>query len=119
MSDFYSFIKKIRKSKGISQEEMAFRLNISFSTYSKIERGIISPNVERINDIFMVFGLPDLSNGAFDVIYNIFNNDMEEISGPKINKIDNFSFVTRKEFEYLKTQVEEIKELLKNSTIKQ
>lgn len=119
MSDFYSFIKRIRKSKGLSQEEMAKRLNISFSTYSKIERRIISPNVERINDIFMVFGLPDLNKGAFDVIYKIFDDNSEIINTPKNNKIDHFSFVTRKEFENLKSEVVLIKELLENSTYKQ
>lgn len=119
MSDFYQFIKTIRKSKGWSQEEMAKKLDISFSTYSKIERGIISPNVERINQIFMVFGAPNLNNGAFDTIYKIFKYDPGEMPKGKKDPVDFFSFVTRKEFDYLKLQVQELKEILKNpGTIK-
>lgn len=113
MTDIYTLIKKIRQSKGISQKVMAERLNISFSTYSKIERGIIVPNINRINDIFMAFGLPNLNNGAFDTIYNIFLNPNEtESSVPEEKKVDYFTFVTRKEFEDLKSLVFELKELL-------
>ncbi len=115
MSDFYQFIKTIRKSKGWSQEKMAKKLDISFSTYSKIERGIISPNVERINQIFMVFGFPNLNYGIYDTIYELLKYDTEELNKEPQDPLNIFCFVTRKEFEYLKLQVQELKEIIQNS----
>jgi transcriptional regulator with XRE-family HTH domain len=44
-------IKELRREKGISQKEMAEKLNITASTYQKIEQNIITLNIERFLDI--------------------------------------------------------------------
>ena len=48
MKNIVDKIRNIRKSKGISQEAMAFDLGIDYSTYGKIERGKIALTVERL-----------------------------------------------------------------------
>ncbi len=44
-------IKALRQSRGITQEEFAFRLGISLPAYSKIERGITDISVTRLEQI--------------------------------------------------------------------
>src|ERR1700749_1553101 len=51
MSDVIENIKNIRRSKGISQESIAYDLGIDYSTYGKIERGQISLTVDRLEKI--------------------------------------------------------------------
>jgi transcriptional regulator with XRE-family HTH domain len=41
-------IRKIRESQDITQENVADELNITFGAYSKIERGITDPQVNRL-----------------------------------------------------------------------
>jgi transcriptional regulator with XRE-family HTH domain len=41
-------IKFYRNQKGFTQEEMAEKLNISFQSYSKIERNITDVNISRL-----------------------------------------------------------------------
>lgn len=41
-------LKKLRESKKISQSELAKKLNISQSNYSKYEKQIIEPNLETL-----------------------------------------------------------------------
>lgn len=40
-------IQALRKSKGLSQEELALKLNVVRQTVSKWERGLSSPSVRR------------------------------------------------------------------------
>ncbi len=42
------FIRKLRESKDLSQENIAGELNITTSAYSKIERGVTDPSVGRL-----------------------------------------------------------------------
>ena len=51
MSEIIENIKNIRRSKGISQESIAYDLGIDYSTYGKIERGQISLTVDRLEKI--------------------------------------------------------------------
>ena len=44
-------IKSIRRTKGLSQQEMAVKLNITASTYQKIEQNLISLTIERFLEI--------------------------------------------------------------------
>lgn len=41
-------IRKLRLDKGLSQENVAFELNMTSSAYSKIERGESDPNLTRL-----------------------------------------------------------------------
>jgi len=50
-------IRKLRKSKGLNQEELAEKLNIAVNTLSNIERGnafMTSTTIEKIADIFEI-----------------------------------------------------------------
>lgn len=41
-------IRELRKSKGLSQEELAFKLNVVRQTVSKWERGLSVPDAEML-----------------------------------------------------------------------
>lgn len=45
MSNFYERLKKTRKTAGISQEEIAEKLNIGYSTYRRYEQGGTEPTI--------------------------------------------------------------------------
>ena len=51
-------IKTIRKSKGLSQEEMAIKLNVVRQTISKWEQGLSVPDAEMLISISEVFETP-------------------------------------------------------------
>lgn len=51
MKNFYENLRKIRKSKGISQADMADKLGITQDGYGKMERGHIEPSFERLEQI--------------------------------------------------------------------
>lgn len=45
MSNFYERLKKARKTAGISQEEIAEKLDIGYSTYRRYEQGGTEPTI--------------------------------------------------------------------------
>lgn len=51
-------IKSIRKSKGLSQEELAIKLNVVRQTISKWEQGLSVPDAEMLIKISEVFDTP-------------------------------------------------------------
>ncbi len=51
-------IKSIRKSKGLSQEELAIKLNVVRQTISKWEQGLSVPDAEMLISISEVFKIP-------------------------------------------------------------
>lgn len=51
-------IKSIRKSKGLSQEELAIKLNVVRQTISKWEKGLSVPDSEMLVSISKVFEIP-------------------------------------------------------------
>ena len=50
-------IKEIRESQGLSQESVAYELNISQQAYSRIEKNPDSSSVKRLRDLSNVFGV--------------------------------------------------------------
>lgn len=52
-----SNIREIRKKKGLSQETIARDLDIDYSTYGKIERGLIELTVPRMYRIAEILGV--------------------------------------------------------------
>ena len=50
-------IRHLRNLKGYSQENLASMLGISYTSFSKIERGETDPSFSRIEQIAEVFGL--------------------------------------------------------------
>jgi transcriptional regulator with XRE-family HTH domain len=49
-------IKQLRINSGLSQDDIAQHLNISQSTYSRMERGILSPDCAQIRVISGLYG---------------------------------------------------------------
>lgn len=79
-------IRQTRKKKGLSQENMAFELDISPSTYNKIERHEITLSVERLLKI------ADLLETPISDIFNlrsadVFNQNMKDNSIGKAGNV--------------------------------
>lgn len=56
-NDLLKFIKRQRKAKGLSQAEMAKRMNIVLKTYQNIESGITRIDIERLKQIASLIDL--------------------------------------------------------------
>lgn len=85
-------IRKIRKSLGWSQEELASRLNISRQSVSRWEDGSVSPNASNIAELCKVFNVP--ANYFFDEVDQTADDsqkdpkkapDQTKAAGPKDN----------------------------------
>ena len=50
-------IRQLRLDKNLSQEDVAEKLGISRNAYGAIERGESNPSIDRISDIYSVFGI--------------------------------------------------------------
>jgi len=50
-------IKEIREGQGMSQEAVAYQLNISQQAYSRIEKNPDSASLKRLRDLSSVFGV--------------------------------------------------------------
>ena len=51
-------LKSVRKSKGLSQEELAIKLNVVRQTISKWEQGLSVPDAKMLISISEVFDTP-------------------------------------------------------------
>ena len=60
-----SFLKELRKEKGITQEEFAENLNVSGRTVSRWETGVNMPDISLLVDIaeFFDVSIPEIING--------------------------------------------------------
>jgi putative transcriptional regulator len=72
-------IKTIRKSKGLSQEELAIKLNVVRQTISKWEQGLSVPDAEMLINISEVFEIP-VSEILGENIEKKENDDLKVIS---------------------------------------
>ena len=55
--EFHEKLYTLRKQKGLSQEELAYRLNVSRQTISKWEMGDSTPDMEKLMAISRFFGV--------------------------------------------------------------
>ena len=60
--NFNEILKELRVKNNISQKELARKLNISLSTYSKYEQGLNNPTSE---NLFKISNFFNLSVGSF------------------------------------------------------
>ena len=72
-------IKTIRKSKGLSQEELAIKLNVVRQTISKWEQGLSVPDAEMLINISELFEIP-VSEILGENIEKKENDDLKVIS---------------------------------------
>ncbi len=84
-------IKKVRKEKGINQQQMAEMLGISQVTYSSIELGRIEIGVKRLIKVVHFLGIQD-----------IFENNTENHAIKDLTVIDDFESFLKKFLEQSK-----------------
>jgi transcriptional regulator with XRE-family HTH domain len=98
MNSFAKYIKKFRSDKGLSQEDISSRMNITLSAYSKIERGLTDPSLSRMRQIadILKFDLADMLYAEKEASMNQFQENMD---------FDSYRFVSKKEFYELKNLV--------------
>ncbi len=72
-------IKAIRKSKGLSQEELAIKLNVVRQTISKWEQGVSVPDADMLISISEVFEMP-VSTLLGETIVEAKVDDLKAIS---------------------------------------
>lgn len=72
-------IKAIRKSKGLSQEELAIKLNVVRQTISKWEQGLSVPDADMLISISEVFEMP-VSTLLGETIVETKVDDLKAIS---------------------------------------
>lgn len=112
-------IKKLRSNSGITQEQMAQRVNLSLRAWQKIENGSTKLDIERLNQIAEILetSLIDMIN-ADESIYvhqeiakneNIYNKEVTIHNAISESERDLFNKVIRdkdKEIEFLRSLLE-------------
>lgn len=73
--DFGENIRKYRKAKGLSQENLAMALNKTIATVARYENGKIIPNAEQIHQICDELGIYE---------YELFNNTKKIVNNENI-----------------------------------
>lgn len=94
------FMRKLRKEKNLTQEEMADIINLSVNGYAKIERGECVPSSRNLRKIAHVLGV------SMDVLVNK-NHAKEEINHPKTTSFCTAT-VINKEIELLQVKVDNL-----------
>ncbi len=76
-----SFLKELRKEKGITQEEFAEKLNVSGRTISRWETGSNMPDISLLIEIaeFFDVSIPEIINGERKS--EIMNEEVKEVAG--------------------------------------
>ncbi len=82
-------IEKLRKDKGFSHEYMAHKLDISQSSYCKIEKNITKLSVERLFKLAEILDTKVAEILGLDVS-NQFNQTTKDQSTGYLQKIENF-----------------------------
>jgi|JI10StandDraft_1071094.scaffolds.fasta_scaffold96503_1 transcriptional regulator with XRE-family HTH domain len=95
-------IRKIRDYKGFTQDYMAEKLSLSQKAYSKIERGEVKLDWNRINEIALLLEVSPVDLVSNDYIFT-FNNCSQ--SG-KIETINNLSTDLKETYEKLIKEME-------------
>lgn len=58
LKQFGEHLRKVRMSKKISQEELAFKADMEYSQVSRIERGIINTSISHVSKLAKALGVP-------------------------------------------------------------
>lgn len=111
-------ISFMRNLKGLNQEEMAEKLNMSESGYAKIEQGKTKLQNPRLEKIATALGieLEDLIN--FDdktVFITSQDNNLKIVQDSYTNSLEKYKFMVEqkdKEITLLKQQIEDLRSML-------
>ena len=86
-----SFLKELRKEKGITQEEFAEKINVSGRTVSRWETGTNMPDISLLIEIAEFFGvsIPEIINGERKS--EIMNEEVKEV----VEKLSDYANVEK------------------------
>ena len=87
-------IKSLRKSKGVSQEELAAMLKINRNYLSRVETGKSEPTAGILKQIAIIFNI-DL-NSLLDI-----NNDNQDISEKVEYIVNNCKYLHEKDLDFI------------------
>ena len=107
-------IKKIRDLKGLKQDEVAAKLNISTQAYSKIERNETKVDSERLEQLANIFGISADDIQKFDD-RNLFVNNLKEFETANNNTgytVNNYYYGNDQLVSQLEKTIEQQKEML-------
>ena len=116
--DSINRIKEIREGQGLSQEAVAYQLNISQQAYSRIEKNPDSITLRRLRDLSTMFGVPLNSIVGEDYTYNQQNFQQKEGQVSSIVYLNGTMNVVEKEMydqhiKDLRQQIETLTDLIK------
>ena len=103
--NFGKKIKKLRKSKGLSQEQLAEHINKTVDTISSIERGLSSPRLDTALDLAQVFGVP---------VHELFHvNELANTDRVKADLLDEINALLKQQpSDLIDTVLEQAKQLV-------
>lgn len=64
---FGSRLREVRKEKGYTQEELAYRADVELSQISRIERGIINTSISQVFQIAEALNVPPKELFDFEI----------------------------------------------------
>jgi len=88
-------LKRLRKSKGYSQEQLAVQLNVVRQTVSKWEKGLSVPDAEMLMDIAELFDVP---------VSDLLGKDIESESKTDVLEVIAIELAKRNELMALQQQ---------------
>jgi transcriptional regulator with XRE-family HTH domain len=108
-------IRQIRIDKGLTQQNIAYELNISLPGYSKLERGVNDINFTRLAQIAQVFGMSvtELINYGDKPVADENVAETKEEKDTTLNKINDVAEGDCKEVAYLKKIIELLEDKVK------
>jgi transcriptional regulator with XRE-family HTH domain len=108
-------IKKIRDLKGLKQDEVAAKLNISTQAYSKIERNETKVDSERLEQLANIFGISADDIQKFDD-RNLFVNNLKEFETANNTgyTVNNYYYGNDQLVSQLEKTIEQQKEMLQH-----
>ncbi|MGB4497652.1 MAG: helix-turn-helix transcriptional regulator [Methylococcaceae bacterium] len=112
-------IKHLRQAQGLSQEEVAMKLEMSANGYGGIERGEVDIKLSRLRQLSELFGvnLSDLIELNEKTIFNLITTDSGTQSYCSIDSTSSENIKLKCEVEKLQMEVSYLKdiiELMKN-----
>jgi transcriptional regulator with XRE-family HTH domain len=109
-------IKKLRELKGLKQEDLAHKLGITQSAYSKMEIGTVDIPFSKLEEIASILGISIENIIGFNeaIVFNLKNN--KKANGLVINQIsqsekklyDDYIESLKIENNYLKNMIEKL-----------
>lgn len=109
---FTTFIRRLRIEKEYTQDYMALQLNMSISSYSKLERGYTDPPLSRI---IKIAELLEFELSEYFMMY------AQEKRGSQVKETEensSYRFATKKELSSIRKKLEEVDHRLNRLEVK-